>query len=50
MPEMPTAEHDVDLELVAGLLADQHPDLVELPLLRHLAHGWDTSPTVSATT
>ena len=40
MAEMPTAEHDVDVELVAGLLADQHPDLGGLPL-RHFAHGWD---------
>ena len=40
MAEMPAAEHDVDVQLVAGLLADQHPDLVDLRL-GHLAHGWD---------
>jgi aminoglycoside phosphotransferase (APT) family kinase protein len=37
---MLSAEHDIDIELVAGLLGDQHADLVDLPL-RHLAHGWD---------
>jgi aminoglycoside phosphotransferase (APT) family kinase protein len=37
---MPAAELDIDVELVAGLLHDQHPDLAGLPL-RHLAHGWD---------
>ena len=37
---MPVAEVDIDVELVAGLLADQHPDLAGLRL-RPLAHGWD---------
>ena len=40
MADMPAAEHDVDAELVRGLLADQQPDLADRPL-RHLAHGWD---------
>ncbi|WP_309080345.1 aminoglycoside phosphotransferase family protein [Zhihengliuella sp.] len=35
-------EHDVEVDasLVAGLLADQHPDLAGLPLTR-AAEGWD---------
>ena len=37
---MPAAEVDVDGDLVAGLLRDQHPDVAGLPL-RPLAHGWD---------
>lgn len=37
---MPVAEVDIDVMLVAGLLADQHPDLARLRL-RPLAHGWD---------
>src|SRR5829696_9197749 len=40
MAEMPAAEVDVDDDLVAGLLREQHPDLARLPL-RPLAHGWD---------
>jgi hypothetical protein len=28
----PVAEHVIDEELVAGLLAEQHPDLAALPL------------------
>jgi len=36
----PTAEFDVDVDLVAALLRDQHPDLAELPL-RIVASGWD---------
>lgn len=40
MAEMPAAEVDVNDDLVAGLLRDQHPDLARLPL-RPLAHGWD---------
>ncbi|MEL6983474.1 MAG: hypothetical protein AAFO29_13695, partial [Actinomycetota bacterium] len=36
----PAAEVDIDPELVARLLADQCPDLAELPL-RELASGWD---------
>ncbi len=37
---MPVAEVDIDIQLVAGLLADQHPDLAGRGL-RPLAHGWD---------
>ena len=37
---MPVAEVDIDVQLVAGLLADQHPDLAGRGL-RPLAHGWD---------
>src|SRR5262245_9299600 len=37
---MPAAEVDIDVELVRGLLADQHPDLVSLPLVE-VANGWD---------
>jgi aminoglycoside phosphotransferase (APT) family kinase protein len=38
---MPPAEHDVDALLVAGLVADQHPDL-DGPV-GFFAEGWDTS-------
>lgn len=37
---MPAAEVDVDERLVRSLLAEQHPDLAELPLLA-VANGWD---------
>jgi aminoglycoside phosphotransferase (APT) family kinase protein len=37
---MPAAEVDIDTSLVAGLVADQHPDLAGRRL-RPLAHGWD---------
>lgn len=37
---MPAAEVDVNTELVASLLAEQHPDLADL-LLVELANGWD---------
>ena len=40
MARMPAAEVDIEAELVAELVADQHPDLAERPL-RPLAHGWD---------
>jgi aminoglycoside phosphotransferase (APT) family kinase protein len=36
----PVAEFPVGVELVAGLLRDQHPDLADLPL-RVAANGWD---------
>jgi len=36
----PAAEHAIDETLVRGLLADQHPDLADLPL-REVASGWD---------
>src|SRR5699024_1293752 len=40
MARMPAAEVTVDLPLVRRLLADQHPDLADLPM--HVAaHGWD---------
>ena len=37
---MPAAEVDVDDDLVRALLAEQHPDLAELPLTL-VASGWD---------
>ncbi len=39
---MPAAEVNVTAELVARLLADQHPDLAGLPLAR-AANGWDNA-------
>ncbi len=36
----PAAEVDVDEQLVRALLAEQHPDLADLPL-RELSAGWD---------
>ena len=36
----PAAEHEIDIELVAALLADQHPDLAHLPL-QFVDAGWD---------
>ena len=38
----PVAEVELDEELVRALLADQHPDLAELPL-RAVASGWDNA-------
>jgi aminoglycoside phosphotransferase (APT) family kinase protein len=38
----PAAEHAIDGALVAGLLADQHPDLAQEPLLEAEA-GWDNA-------
>jgi aminoglycoside phosphotransferase (APT) family kinase protein len=38
----PEAEHLIDAALVAGLLADQHPDLARLPL-RAVDAGWDNA-------
>jgi aminoglycoside phosphotransferase (APT) family kinase protein len=38
----PAAEHLIDGALVAGLLADQHPDLAGLPL-RAIDAGWDNA-------
>jgi aminoglycoside phosphotransferase (APT) family kinase protein len=38
----PTAEHSIDDALVAGLLAEQHPDLAHLPL-RAIDAGWDNA-------
>ena len=40
MARMPAAEHEIDAGIVAGLLADQHPDLAGRPL-RLVANGWD---------
>ncbi len=37
---MPAAEVDIDDRLVRRLLADQHPDLADLPLTL-VANGWD---------
>jgi aminoglycoside phosphotransferase (APT) family kinase protein len=38
--DTPAADIDVDEPLVRSLLADQHPDLADLPL-RLVANGWD---------
>lgn len=38
----PLAEFPIDVELVAGLLADQHPDLAHLPP-RAVEAGWDNA-------
>ena len=38
---MPRREHDIDVDLVRALLAEQHPDLVGRPL-RRVGHGWPT--------
>ena len=38
----PPAEYKIDVELVAGLLRDQHPDLAELPI-EPLESGWDNA-------
>ncbi|OLT53121.1 aminoglycoside phosphotransferase family protein [Cellulosimicrobium sp. CUA-896] len=40
MPALPPAEVDVTVDLARGLLAAQHPDLAERPLVV-AAHGWD---------
>lgn len=40
MARMPVAEVEVTPELVRDLLADQHPDLADLPITV-LANGWD---------
>lgn len=37
---LPDAEVDVTVELARSLIALQHPDLADLPVV-HLAHGWD---------
>jgi len=37
---MPAAEVEVSADLVRRLLADQHPDLAQLPVT-FLANGWD---------
>jgi aminoglycoside phosphotransferase (APT) family kinase protein len=37
---MPPAEHAIDSALVRVLLAEQHPDLAQLPI-RPVTHGWD---------
>ena len=39
---VPAAEFDVTVDLVRGLLEDQHPDLVGLPL-DVVANGWDNA-------
>ena len=39
-PGKPDAELSIDGDMVRGLLADQHPDLADLPL-EPLASGWD---------
>lgn len=38
----PVAEYPIDAALIAGLLADQHPDLAELPL-QEIDAGWDNA-------
>ena len=38
----PAAEWAIDAALVAGLLAEQHPDLADLPL-REVDAGWDNA-------
>jgi aminoglycoside phosphotransferase (APT) family kinase protein len=38
----PAAEFELDSAFVAGLLADQHPDLAHLPL-RQIDAGWDNA-------
>lgn len=38
----PAAEFPIDEALVAGLLADQHPDLADLPL-QEIDAGWDNA-------
>lgn len=40
MPDKPPAEVDLTPGLVRDLLAEQHPDLADLPV-RLVAHGWD---------
>ncbi|MBG6224066.1 aminoglycoside phosphotransferase (APT) family kinase protein [Arthrobacter sp. CAN_A2] len=40
MAVLPRAEIDIAPSLVRSLLADQHPDLADLPL-RPAGHGWD---------
>lgn len=40
MPRMPEAEVDIDLDLVARLLREQHPDLAGRPM-RIAQNGWD---------
>lgn len=40
MANVPAAEVDVDEQLVRRLLAGQHPDIADLPLVR-VANGWD---------
>lgn len=42
MPIRPPAEVDLSVDLVRRLLADQHPDLADLPV-RLVAHGWDNA-------
>jgi len=37
---MPVAEITIDIALVRAMLAEQHPDLANLPITP-LAHGWD---------
>ncbi len=38
----PEAEWPIDVDLVRGLLREQHPDLADLPL-REVAAGWDNA-------
>lgn len=40
MHKLPPAEHEVDARLARALLAEQHPDLADLPI-RPAASGWD---------
>jgi aminoglycoside phosphotransferase (APT) family kinase protein len=40
VPALPPAEVDVSVDLARGLLAAQHPDLADRPLVV-AAHGWD---------
>lgn len=38
----PPTEHPIDVDLVRGLIEDQHPDLADMELTR-LAEGWDNA-------
>jgi aminoglycoside phosphotransferase (APT) family kinase protein len=39
---MPAAEFEIDIELMARLVQEQHPDLADLPL-ELVANGWDNA-------
>ena len=42
VPDGPPSDVPITPELVRALLADQHPDLAELPI-RHVENGWDNA-------
>lgn len=42
VPDGPPAEVAITPELARALLADQHPDLADLPI-RHVENGWDNA-------